>query len=79
MDSMGHITTLHRNSNTKLLITTAAKELVSAKATLEPMYQFLDKKRAEGKPYFVYMNAAQNKSLCIYYARVKECLSAAGV
>ena len=176
MDSMGHITTLPRNSNTKLLITTAAKELASAKATLavlraemdrlarqlpeyetvraiygvgertapqlmaeigdvcrfprrssivsfagvdpavdesgkhisksnpttkrgsphlrktlyqivrtyllkapadEPVYQFLDKKRAEGKPYFVYMTAAQNKFLRIYYARVKECLLAA--
>ena len=175
MDSMGHITTLPRNSNTKLLITTAAKELASAKATLavlrteldrlarllpeydtvramygvgertaphlmaeigdvrrfprrssivsfagvdpavdesgkhvsksnpttkrgsphlrktlyqivctylkkspadEPVYQFLDKKRAEGKPYFVYMTAAQNKFLRIYYARVKECLVA---
>ena len=41
------------------------------------MYQFLDKKRAEGKPYFVYMTAAQNKFLRIYYARVKECLIAA--
>jgi len=27
----------------------------------EPVYQFLDKKRAEGKPYLVYMTAAQNK------------------
>ena len=176
MDSMGHITTLPKNSNTKLLITTAAKELASAKATLavlrsemtrlaqqlpeyetvramygvgettavqlmaeigdvrrfprrssivsfagvdpavddsgkhisksnpttkrgsphlrktlyqivctylrkapadEPVYQFLDKKRAEGKPYFVYMTAAQNKFLRIYYARVKGCLIAA--
>ena len=175
IDSLGHITTLPRNSNTKLLITTAAKELASAKATLavlrtemdrlarqlpeyeivramygvgettaaqlmaeigdvrrfprrssivsfagvdpavdesgkhvsksnpttkrgsphlrktlyqivctylrrapadEPVYQFLDKKRAEGKPYFVYMTAAQNKFLRIYYARVKECLAA---
>lgn len=42
----------------------------------EPVYQFLDKKRAEGKPYFVYMTAAQNKFLRIYYARVKECLAA---
>lgn len=40
----------------------------------EPVYQFLDKKLAEGKPYFVYMTAAQNKFLRIYYARVKECL-----
>ena len=42
----------------------------------EPVYQFLDKKRSEGKPYFVYMTAAQNKFLRIYYARVKECLAA---
>ena len=42
----------------------------------EPVYQFLDKKRAEGKPYFVYMTAAQNKFLRIYYARVKESLEA---
>lgn len=41
----------------------------------EPVYQFLDKKRAEGKHYFVYMTAAQNKFLRIYYARVKECLN----
>lgn len=40
----------------------------------EPVYQFLNKKRAEGKHYFVYMTAAQNKFLRIYYARVKECL-----
>jgi hypothetical protein len=39
------------------------------------VYQFLDKKRAEGKPYFVYMTAASNKFLRIYYARVKECLA----
>ena len=173
IDSLGNITTLPKNGNTKLIITTAAKELASAKATLavlraemdrlarqlpeyetvramygvgertapqlmaeigdvrrfprrssivsfagvdpavdesgkhisksnpttkrgsphlrktlyqivctyllkapadEPVYQFLDKKRAEGKPYFVYMTAAQNKFLRIYYARVKECL-----
>lgn len=41
----------------------------------EPVYQYLDKKRAEGKPYFVYMTAAANKFLRIYYARVKEVLS----
>jgi transposase len=42
----------------------------------EPVYQFLDKKRKEGKPYYVYMTAAANKFLRIYYARVKECLIA---
>ena len=43
----------------------------------EPVYQFLDKKRSEGKPYYVYMTAAANKFLRIYYARVKEVLSTA--
>jgi transposase len=40
----------------------------------EPVYQFLDKKRAEGKPYYVYMTAGANKFLRIYYAKVKEYL-----
>lgn len=174
-DSCGHITTLPKDENTKLLITTAAQQLVSAKTTLvalrtemlrlakqlpeyetvlamygvgeitaaqlmaeigdvrryprrsslvafagvdpavdqsgkheaqsnpttkrgsphlrktlyqvvsaylkkspadEPVYQFIDKKRSEGKPYFVYMTAGANKFLRIYYARVKECLTA---
>lgn len=38
----------------------------------EPVYQFLNRKRAEGKPYKVYMIAAARKFLRIYYARVKE-------
>ena len=38
----------------------------------EPVFQFLDKKRADGKHYYVYMMAAANKFLRIYYARVKE-------
>ena len=42
----------------------------------EPVYQFIDKKRAEGKPYYVYMTAGANKFLRIYYARVKECIAA---
>ncbi len=41
----------------------------------EPVYQFIDKKRAEGKPYKVYMMAAANKFLRIYYARVNEVLN----
>lgn len=40
----------------------------------EPVYTYLDKKRSEGKPYRVYMIAAANKFLRIYYARAKECL-----
>ncbi len=41
----------------------------------EPVYQFLDRKRAEGKPYRVYMVAAANKFLKIYYARVMEAIT----
>lgn len=42
----------------------------------EPVYQFMDKKRAEGKPYRVYMMASANKFLRIYYATVKAYLDA---
>ena len=42
----------------------------------EPVYQFLDRKRAEGKPYLVYMTAAANKFLRIYHAKVREHLNA---
>lgn len=41
----------------------------------EPVYQFMDRKRAEGKPYFVYMTAGANKFLRIYYGRIKEYLA----
>ncbi len=40
----------------------------------EPVYQFMDKKRAEGKPYRVYMMASANKFLRIYYASVNAYL-----
>lgn len=36
----------------------------------EPVFQFLDKKCAEGKPYYVYMTAAGNKFLRRYYGKV---------
>ena len=44
----------------------------------EPVYQFIDRKRAEGKHYYSYMTAASAKFLRIYYARVKEFLLALG-
>lgn len=40
----------------------------------DPVFQFLDKKRSEGKPYYVYMTAGCNKFLRIYYGRVREYL-----
>ena len=42
----------------------------------EPVYQFMNRKRAEGKPYRVYMMASANKFLRIYYASVKDYLDA---
>ncbi len=41
----------------------------------DPVYLFMDKKRAEGKPCLVCMTAGANKFLRIYYGRVKEYLS----
>jgi transposase len=41
-----------------------------------PVYQFLDRKRAEGKPYYVYMTAGTNKFLRIYYGKVRDYLAA---
>ena len=41
----------------------------------DPVYAFMDKKRAQGKLYYVYMTAGTNKFLRIYYGRVKEYLS----
>lgn len=43
------------------------------------VFRFLDKKRAEGKPYYVYMTAGANKFLRIYYGRVKEYLASLNV
>jgi len=59
----------------KTLFLVVEKYLMRSPAD-EPVYQFLDKKRAEGKPYYVYMTAAANKFLRIYYAKVKEALNA---
>ena len=41
----------------------------------DPVFLFMDKKRAEGKQYYVYMTAGMNKFLRIYYGRVKEYLA----
>ena len=49
--------------------------LLKTKPQDDPVYQFMDKKRSEGKPYLVYMTAGANKFLRIYYGRVKEYLA----
>jgi len=45
-----------------------------SKPAEEPVYQFLDRKRAEGKHYYSYMTAGSAKFIRIYYARVREYL-----
>jgi len=49
--------------------------LIKTKPQDDTVYLFLDKKRTQGKPYYVYMTAGANKFLRIYYGRVKEYLS----
>ncbi len=49
--------------------------LIKTKPQNDPVYLFMDKKRAQGKPYYVYMTAGANKFLRIYYGRVKEYLA----
>lgn len=41
----------------------------------DTVYCFIDKKRAEGRPYLVYMTAGANRFLRIYYGWVKEYLA----
>lgn len=41
----------------------------------DPVYLFLDRKRTEGKPYHVYMNAGGNKFLRRYYGKVRDYLA----
>ena len=49
--------------------------LIQLKPQDDPVYQFMAKKRVEGKQYYVYMTAGANKFLRIYYGRVKEYLA----
>ncbi|WP_206457925.1 IS110 family transposase [Anaerovorax sp. IOR16] len=49
--------------------------LIKNKPQDDAVYLFMDKKRAQGKPYYVYMTAGANKFLRIYYGRVKEYLA----
>jgi len=53
--------------------------LLRNKPADDPVYQFLDKKRSEGKPYYVYMTAGGTKFLRIYYGKVRDCLKEQGL
>ena len=45
----------------------------------DPVYHFLDKKRSEGKKYYVYMTAGMTKFLRIYYGKVRDALKEKGL
>jgi transposase len=49
--------------------------LINRSPADDAVYAFMDKKRAQGKPYYVYMTTGANKFLRIYYGRVKEYLA----
>lgn len=49
--------------------------LIKRSPSDDAVYAFMDRKRAQGKPYYVYMTAGANKFLRIYYGRVKEYLA----
>ena len=55
------------------------KVLLITKPTDNPVYEFIDKKRSEGKNYYSYMTAASAKFLRIYYAKVNEVLNEKGI
>lgn len=53
--------------------------LIQRSPTDSPVYAFMDKKRAQGKPYLVYMTAGANKFLRIYYGTVRDYLKQKGL
>lgn len=53
--------------------------LIQLQPLEDPVYRFLDKKRSEGKKYFVYMTAGMTKFLRIYYGKVRDCLKEKGL
>ena len=53
--------------------------LIQLKPVDDPVYQFIDKKRSEGKPYYVYMTAGGTKFLRHYYGKVRDCLKEKGL
>ena len=55
------------------------KILLQSKNVDDPVYQFLMKKKSEGKPYHVYMTAGMTKFLRIYYGRVRDSLKEKGL
>lgn len=68
-------TTKHGSAELRRTLHIVAEILLKTKPMNDPVYMFLSKKRAEGKPYFVYMTATANKFLRVYYGKVNEYLT----
>lgn len=63
------------SSNLRKTLFQVMDVLIKTMPQNDPIYRFIDRKRSQGKPYYVYMTAGANKFLRIYYGRVKEYLS----
>jgi len=68
-------TTKRGSSNLRKTLFQVMDGLIKTKPINDPVYLFMDKKRAQGKPYYVYMTAGANKFLRIYFGRLKEYLN----
>ena len=55
----------------RLALTQIASVILQHSDPADPVFQFMDKKRTEGKHFYVYTVAGAAKFLRIYYARVK--------
>lgn len=64
----------HGSSSLRRTVFLVMSTILKQKPLDEPVYQFMDKKRAEGKPYKVYMMTSANKFLRVYYATVRNYL-----
>jgi hypothetical protein len=51
--------------------------IIKLKPDEDEVYKFYEKKRAEGKHFYVCMTAASSKLLRVYFGKVKEALDLA--
>lgn len=76
-DSRQHVpksihTTKKDSQNLRKTLFQIMDSLIKHSPADDAVYTFMDRKRAQGEPYYVYMTAKANKFLRIYYGRVKE-------
>lgn len=74
-ESKSNPATKHGSPKLRKTLFLVMETLIKKSPLDDPVFQFMDKKRAEGKPYHVYMTAGANKFLRIYYGKVREYLA----